>query len=110
MTDLGDAPHRAVEAAVMEPSLPDGAVQHVEAAAALEQARLVAAAQGRHAQLLQRPGRRAPRPVPAHTGPMAADLGHIWMRSSLAVRASDCQCRSRNSPGFDPSILRHSGI
>ena len=26
------------------------------------------------------------------------------------VRASDCQCQSRNSPGFDPSILRHSGI
>jgi hypothetical protein len=23
---------------------------------------------------------------------------------------SDCQCRSRNSPGFDPSIFRHSGI
>jgi len=23
------------------------------------------------------------------------------MRSSLVVRASDCQCRSRNSPGFD---------
>jgi hypothetical protein len=66
MTDLGDAPDRAVQPAVMEPSLPDGAVQHVEAAAALEQARLVAAAQGRHPQLLQRPGRRAPRPVPAH--------------------------------------------
>ncbi len=32
------------------------------------------------------------------------------MRSSLVVRASDCQFRSRNSPGFDPSILRHSGI
>jgi hypothetical protein len=32
------------------------------------------------------------------------------MRSSLLVRASDCQCRSRNSPWFDPSILRHSGI
>jgi hypothetical protein len=30
-----------------------------------------------------------------------------WMRSSLVVRASDCQCRS---PGFDLSILRHSGI
>jgi hypothetical protein len=32
------------------------------------------------------------------------------MRSSRAVRASDSQCRSRNCPGFDPSILRHSGI
>jgi hypothetical protein len=28
------------------------------------------------------------------------------MRSGLVVRASDC----RNSPGFDPSILRHRGI
>jgi hypothetical protein len=32
------------------------------------------------------------------------------MRSSLVVRASDFQCQSRNSPGVDPSILRHSGI
>ncbi len=32
------------------------------------------------------------------------------MRFSRVVRASDCQCRSRNSPGFDPSILRHSGV
>jgi hypothetical protein len=30
------------------------------------------------------------------------------MRSSPIVRASDSQCR--NCPGFDPSILRHSGI
>jgi hypothetical protein len=28
-----------------------------------------------------------------------------WMRSSLVVRASDCQCQSRNGPGFDPSIF-----
>ncbi len=28
---------------------------------------------------------------------------------SRVVRASDSQCRSRNCPGFDPSILRHSG-
>jgi hypothetical protein len=28
----------------------------------------------------------------------------------LMVRASDCQCQNRNSPVFDPSILRHSGI
>ncbi len=34
----------------------------------------------------------------------------LWMRSSLVVRASDRQCRSRKSPGFNPSILRHSGI
>jgi hypothetical protein len=32
------------------------------------------------------------------------------MRSSRVVRAYDCQCQSRNSPGFDPSILRHNGI
>ncbi len=32
------------------------------------------------------------------------------MRSSLVVRASDCQCTSCNGPGFDPSIRRHSGI
>ncbi len=38
------------------------------------------------------------------------DLANLWMRSSQVVRASDCQCQSRNSPGFDPSILRHSGI
>jgi hypothetical protein len=76
MADLGDSPDRAVKAAVMEPSLPDGAVQHVEAAAALEQARLVAAAQGRHTKLLQRSGRRAPRPVPAQA---VQYLGHIWM-------------------------------
>ncbi len=35
-----------------------------------------------------------------------------WTRSSrvVVVRASGCQCQSRNSPKFDPSILRHSGI
>ncbi len=32
------------------------------------------------------------------------------MRSSLVVRASDCQCTSCNGPGFDPSIRRHNGI
>ncbi len=32
------------------------------------------------------------------------------MRPSRVVRASDCQCRSRNSPGFDPGIIRHSGM
>ncbi len=32
------------------------------------------------------------------------------MRSSLVVRASDCQCTSCNGPGFDSSIRRHSGI
>jgi len=33
-----------------------------------------------------------------------------WMRFSPVVRAPDCQCRSHNSPGFDPSILWHGGI
>ncbi len=28
----------------------------------------------------------------------------------IVVRASDCECQSRNSPGFDSSIIRHSGI
>jgi hypothetical protein len=28
----------------------------------------------------------------------------LWMRFRLVVRASDCQCRRRNSHGFDPSI------
>ncbi len=32
------------------------------------------------------------------------------MRSSLVVRASDCQCTSWNGPGFDPNIRQHSGI
>ncbi len=32
----------------------------------------------------------------------------VWMRSSLVVRVSGCQCQNRNGPGFDPSILRHS--
>ncbi len=33
-----------------------------------------------------------------------------WMRFSRVVRLSDSQCQSRNCHGFDPSILRHSGI
>ncbi len=33
-----------------------------------------------------------------------------WMRSSRVVRASDCQCQSRNSPEYDARILLHSGI
>jgi hypothetical protein len=32
------------------------------------------------------------------------------MRSSRVMTEPDCQCQSHNSPGFDPSILRHSGI
>ncbi len=32
------------------------------------------------------------------------------MKSSLVVRASDCQCTSCNGPGFDPSIHWHRGI
>ncbi len=32
------------------------------------------------------------------------------MGSSRVVRASGCQCQSRNILEFDPSIIRHSGI
>ncbi len=32
------------------------------------------------------------------------------MRSSQVLRASGCQCQSRNSPEFDPSIIRDNGI
>ncbi len=38
------------------------------------------------------------------------DLAELWLRSSQVVRASGCQCQSRKSPGFDPSILRHNEI
>ncbi len=38
------------------------------------------------------------------------DLARVWMRSSRVARASDSECHSRNCPGFNPSILRHSGI
>ncbi len=34
----------------------------------------------------------------------------VWMRSSWLVRVPGYHCQSRNSPGFNPSILRHSGI
>jgi hypothetical protein len=30
--------------------------------------------------------------------------------SNPVDRASGCQCQIRNSPGFDPRLLRHSGI
>ncbi len=33
-----------------------------------------------------------------------------WMRSSRVLRVSGFQCQSRNSPGFDHSFLRPSGI
>ncbi len=42
--------------------------------------------------------------------PVTRSPNKLWMRSSLVVRASDCQCTSCNGPGFDPSIRRHSGI
>jgi hypothetical protein len=32
------------------------------------------------------------------------------MRFSRMVIASGCQCRSRNSPGFDPSVLRSDTV
>ncbi len=46
----------------------------------------------------------------AGSGPRVHLYHPLWMRSSLVVRASDCQCTSCNGPGFDPSIRRHSGI
>ncbi len=33
-----------------------------------------------------------------------------WLVKGLALCLLCGQCRSRNCPGFDPSILRHSGI
>ncbi len=40
------------------------------------------------------------------------DVTELWTRSSLVVRESDChyRFRRRNSPGFNPNILRHSTI
>ena len=29
---------------------------------------------------------------------------------TIFISETDCQRQSHNSPGFDPSILRHSGI
>jgi hypothetical protein len=40
---------------------------------------------------------------------LVSNLIQVWMRSSQVVGASGCQCQRRISPGFDPSILRHSG-
>ncbi len=45
-----------------------------------------------------------------YVGNMRMRSSLVRMRSSLMVRASDCQCTSCNCPGFDPSIRRHSGI
>ncbi len=38
------------------------------------------------------------------------EIQPLWMRTRRVVSAFDCQCQGRNSPGFDPSILRHSEI
>ncbi len=48
----------------------------------------------------------------AYAEPISSHAEHTrtQMRSSLVVRASDCQCTCCNGPGFDPSIRRHSGI
>ncbi len=35
---------------------------------------------------------------------------NFGVKSSLEVKSSNCQCRSRNSPGFISSTLRSSGI
>ncbi len=37
-------------------------------------------------------------------------FSNLWRRSSQVVRASGCQCTSRNSAEFDPSILKHNGM
>ncbi len=46
--------------------------------------------------------------IPASSDTVESEGRH--MRSSRVVRASVCQCQTRNSPGFDPSIHRHSRI
>ncbi len=47
-------------------------------------------------------------------GPVNRDRYSSLMKTdeiySRVIIASDSQCRSRSCPGFDPSILRHSGI
>jgi hypothetical protein len=42
--------------------------------------------------------------------PILLDFIYFWLRPIRVVRASDSLCRSHNCLGFDPSILRHSGI
>ncbi len=39
-----------------------------------------------------------------------SDLAESGWDLAEWLRASACQCQSRNSSGFDPNILRHSGI
>jgi hypothetical protein len=61
--------------------------------------------------LLRSPGIDS-QPVGIDSSESIPGILHIeWRRSSRVVRASDCQCQRRNSPGFDPipSILRPSG-
>ncbi len=41
---------------------------------------------------------------------MGWDIVKNKWKNFKMVRAADCQCQSRNSHGFDPCILRHSGI
>ncbi len=41
---------------------------------------------------------------------VSAMLVCAWMRSSRVVRASDCQCRYRNSPGFEPKIHKRRNV
>jgi hypothetical protein len=50
-------------------------------------------------------------PLPAIlAGLISVAIGKFsqWMKCSRVVTATDCQCQSRNCPGFDPSILRRS--
>ncbi len=39
-----------------------------------------------------------------------AAVAQVDINFFATLPLSDCQCRSRNSPGFDPCILWHSGI
>ncbi len=41
---------------------------------------------------------------------MRTDKKGCEVVSTRVVKMSGCQCQSRNSPGFDPSVLRYSGI
>ncbi len=50
------------------------------------------------------------RPLSCRSRGKGRSVNFRLIRSSRVIRASDCQCRSLNSPGFDPSILRHIGI
>jgi hypothetical protein len=49
---------------------------------------------------------KSQRSLAQYTQPSSGTVDEIWLR----VRMSNCQFQICNSPGFNPSILRHSGI